>query len=180
MAWLYCNPNKTSSFNQIPRYNYYWAYYCLYNCIFYGWKKHIPLKSEKIARNSVKIISRSTCQKMSISISLVLQKRNITMKKKSSSALSNHKIVLFFTHHDFLFHFFFFLIFAIWKPFTLALKKWDWSSIKKNLFKFIKPQHGSFFSLTNIKLDHVIFPTFRKLHSKIIGSCGYEFCSEFF
>ena len=43
---------------------------------------------------------------MSISISLVLQKRNITMKKKSSSALSNHKIVLFFTHHDFLFHFF--------------------------------------------------------------------------
>ena len=106
MTVLYFQTKHQVSIKFQDTYNYYWAYYCLYNCIFYGWKKHIPLKSEKIARNSVKIISRSTCQKMSISISLVLQKRNITMKKKSSSALSNHKIVLFFTHHDFLFHFF--------------------------------------------------------------------------
>ena len=100
MAWLYFQAKNQVSIK------FQDTITCLYNCIVYGWKKHIPLKSEKTARNSVKIISRSTCQKMSISISLVLQKRNITMKKKSSSALSNHKIVLFFTHHDFLFHFF--------------------------------------------------------------------------
>ena len=174
MTVLYFQTKHQVSIKFQDTYNYYWAYYCLYNCIFYGWKKHIPLKSEKIARNSVKIISRSTCQKMSISISLVLQKRNITMKKKSSSALSNHKIVLFFTHHDFLFHFFFFLIFAIWKPFTLALKKWDWSSIKKKSIQVHKATAWFFFLTHKYKIGPC------KLHSKIIGSCGYEFCSEFF
>ena len=65
--------------------------------------------------------------------------------------------LFFFSLITIFFSIFFFLIFAIWKPFTLALKKWDWTSIKKNPFKFIKPQHGSFFTLTKIKLDHVIF-----------------------
>ena len=73
------------------------------------------------------------------------------------SALSNHKIVLFFTHHDFLFHFFlsyFCHLEAIYLGIEEVRLKFNQ---KKNPFKFIKPQHGSFFTLTKIKLDHVIF-----------------------
>ena len=65
--------------------------------------------------------------------------------------------LFFFSLITIFFSIFSFLFLPFVKPFTLALKKWDWTSIKKNPFKFIKPQHGSFFTLTKIKLDHVIF-----------------------
>ena len=66
--------------------------------------------------------------------------------------------LFFFSLITIFFSIFFFLIFAICEAIYLGIEEVRLNfNQKKNPFKFIKPQHGSFFTLTKIKLDHVIF-----------------------
>ena len=65
--------------------------------------------------------------------------------------------LFFFSLITIFFSIFFFLIFAICEAIYLGIEEVRLNLNQKNPFKFIKPQHGSFFTLTKIKLDHVIF-----------------------